>query len=644
VPPEGEENTMKRGSCKGLILALVLALLGAGWTAAAAAQDESWTVMLYLCGTDLESEQGAATENLDEILSVSLPDNIRFVVQTGGTSQWETRGIDPDQLQRWLVAEDGLQLADSRPLESMGDAQTLGEFLGWGAQSYPADHYMAVFWNHGGGAASGVAFDELFDDDSLSLTELTEGLAMAGVTFDVIGFDACLMATLETAAAVAPYGRYLIASEETEPGGGWDYAAWLKALCKNPEQDGLTLGTVICDTYMTKCAREDEGDLVTLSVTDLAAVEELLQAFDAMATEMTGVTGDITTYRQFVQGVRRAENYGGNNAQEGYTNMVDLGDMAINTQDVLSDTAMAVLDALFDAVKYNVKGTSRSEANGLSVYYPLSADNEELTAYASTAATSGNYLRFMQAVASSDWDVPAGTADDIPEASSAVQADDYAVELSTWITDDGYYALEIGGDMDSVLSVTFGIYYLDYDYDEYMFLGIDNDIDGDWDNGYFEDNFRGVWPAIEGCYCAPTLLAEEDDYNLYTIPILLNGEETSLRAAYIWDSDEDGHFEVYGTWDGIDADTGMSARDLLPLKDGDEVASLFDATNWDTGETTTYEMDSFTVNGDVEMREEELIDGEYLYQYIVTDVFGRETYSDTVIMEYDQGDIYLYEE
>ncbi|HPF86990.1 MAG TPA: clostripain-related cysteine peptidase [Candidatus Limiplasma sp.] len=635
---------MKRGSCKGLILALVLALLGAGWTAAAAAQDESWTVMLYLCGTDLESEQGAATENLDEILSVSLPDNIRFVVQTGGTSQWETRGIDPDQLQRWLVAEDGLQLADSRPLESMGDAQTLGEFLGWGAQSYPADHYMAVFWNHGGGAASGVAFDELFDDDSLSLTELTEGLAMAGVTFDVIGFDACLMATLETAAAVAPYGRYLIASEETEPGGGWDYAAWLKALCKNPEQDGLTLGTVICDTYMTKCAREDEGDLVTLSVTDLAAVEELLQAFDAMATEMTGVTGDITTYRQFVQGVRRAENYGGNNAQEGYTNMVDLGDMAINTQDVLSDTAMAVLDALFDAVKYNVKGTSRSEANGLSVYYPLSADNEELTTYASTAATSGNYLRFMQAVASSDWDVPAGTADDIPEASSAVQADDYAVELSTWITDDGYYALEIGGDMDSVLSVTFGIYYLDYDYDEYMFLGIDNDIDGDWDNGYFEDNFRGVWPAIEGCYCAPTLLAEEDDYNLYTIPILLNGEETSLRAAYIWDSDEDGHFEVYGTWDGIDADTGMSARDLLPLKDGDEVASLFDATNWDTGETTTYEMDSFTVNGDVEMREEELIDGEYLYQYIVTDVFGRETYSDTVIMEYDQGDIYLYEE
>ena len=630
----------RKGLC--LLVGMVCVCFGLMGTATAA-QEESWTVLLYLCGADLESEDGEASGNLEELLSVSVPSNIHCVVQTGGAAQWAIEEIDADSLQRWELTAEGLQLADTRLLASMGEAQTLGEFLRWGVECYPADHYMTLLWNHGGGAVSGVAFDELYDDDSLFVGEVAEGLAAAGVYFDVIGFDACLMATLETAAAVAPYGHYLVASEESEPGGGWDYAAWLEALCQNPAQDGLALGIDICDSYMQKCEREEEGDLVTLSVTDLTAVENVLAAFDAMAVEMTGVTGDITTYRELVQGVRHAENYGGNNKTDGYTNMVDLGDLAVNTESVLSDTALTVLDTLFEAVKYNVSGKRRSEANGLSVFYPLSVDQDELTAYAWMAATSGNYLRFLQAVTLGDWEVPEGIVDD-SVAVPMLQLQDYAVDLYAWITDDGYFVLEIDGDMDSVLSVNFGLYYMDYDSSELVFLGLDNDINGDWDSGVFEDNFRGVWPTLDGCYCAPILLAEEDDYNLYTIPILLNGESTSLRAAYIWDDAENGHYEVYGAWAGIDGDTGMSARDLVPLRDGDEVTLLFDATNWDTDEEAVYRMDSFIVDGDVVMQEDALNDGEYMYQYIVGDVFGREFYSDSVIMECDQGDIYLLEE
>ncbi|MCR5235609.1 MAG: hypothetical protein K6E34_00220 [Lachnospiraceae bacterium] len=36
--------------------------------------------------------------------------------------------------------------------------------------------------------------------------------------FDFIGFDACLMATVETAYMLSPYADYMIASEEFEPG------------------------------------------------------------------------------------------------------------------------------------------------------------------------------------------------------------------------------------------------------------------------------------------------------------------------------------------------------------------------------------------------------------------------------------------
>ncbi len=602
--------------------------------------DDTWSVFLYLCGTDLESEGAAASYNLAEIMEVSKSDNINFVVETGGTAQWQTEGISSESLQRWQLDSDGLYLVDEQPLASMGDAQTLGSFLSWGVQNYPADKYMVLLWDHGGGSATGVEFDELFGYDSLTLSELSQGIAAAGVSFEVVGFDTCLMASLETAAAVAPYGSYMIASEETEPGGGWDYTTWLQYLCDNPDQDGLELGKVICDSYMSKCQASGDGAMATLSVTDLSVIDELTGKFDAVAAEMTGVTEDITTYQTFIKGIRSTENYGGNNDEEGYTNMVDLGDLVINTESVLSETADTLLDSLFDAVRYNVKGENRSEANGLSVYFPLAADENELTAYADTAATSDNYLRFMEAV--TDWTVPEGMAEDVPEVTDAVQQDDYSVQLSTYVTDEGYYALDVLNGMETVVSVNFGIYYMDYDYNEYVLLGVDNDITGDWNSGSFEDNFRGVWPTINGYYCAPTLLAEEDGYNLYTIPILLNGVETNLRAAYIWDTPDDGHFEIYGAWNGIDTDTGMSARDIIELQDGDEVTLLFDAVNWDTGEVTTYEMGSFVVSGEVSMEESELIEGDYLYQYVVTDVFGNVIYSDEAIMEYYNGEISVY--
>jgi hypothetical protein len=600
---------------------------------------DTWSVFLYMCGTDLESEGGAATQNLEEIMSVSQSGKVKFIIETGGTAEWQTEGIDSESLQRWELTDGTLKLVGEQPLASMGDAQTLADFLSWGVQTYPADKYMTVFWNHGGGSATGVEFDELFGSDSLSLSELSQGIGAAGAPFEIIGFDTCLMASLENAAAISPYGRYMVASEELEPGGGWDYAAWLQYLCDHPEENGLDIGKAICDSYMAKCEAYDEGEMATLSVTDLSAIPDLAEKFDAMAGEMTGVTQDMPSLQSFIQGSQRAENYGGNNDDEGYTNMVDLGDLVINTESVLSQTADSLLDSLFAAVQYNVKGASRSEANGLSVYFPLAINNDELSTYAVTAATSDSYLRFIEAV--TDWQVPQGEAETAPEVSAPVQQDDYEVQLATKVTDDGFFALDILSGMESVASVTFSIYYMDYEYNEYMLLGIDNDIVGDWDKGSFVDNFRGVWPTINGNYCAPTLLAETDEYNLYTIPILLNGEQTNLRAAYIWDTQEDGHFEIYGAWDGIDSDTGMSAKDILKLKDGDEVKMLFDSVNWDTGEEVTYEMGSFVVSGDTVMEESDLLDGEYLYQYIVTDVFGRVTYSDQAIMERKDGEIFV---
>lgn len=311
----------------------------------AAVDREDWTIMLYLCGTDLESENGLCSLNLAECAQVELPENVNLLFCTGGTGTWQVDFIDSDHIQYHRLYEYGeVETLETLPLASMGDAETLGSFLRYGMEAYPADKYAAILWNHGGGM-SGVAFDELHDGDSLSIAELDEAFSMAEADFEMIGFDACLMATLEGAMALSPYGNYMIASEELEPGSGWDYEAILQYIIDTPQASGAEIGKVICDSYYAKCG--EWADSATLSVTDLSQIKPLARAFDAMAGEMTLDTADVDKFRTLTQSIAKAENYGGNTDEEGYFNLVDIGDMVLNARSVLSETGEDVLDALF---------------------------------------------------------------------------------------------------------------------------------------------------------------------------------------------------------------------------------------------------------------------------------------------------------
>lgn len=490
---------------------------------------KSWIVFLYLCGTDLESTQGAASDNLSELMEISNNKNVNFIIETGGTSNWHSNSISSDKIQRYMIKDNELTLVDEEELSSMGDAKTLGEFLKWGVKNYPADKYMTVLWNHGGGSIAGVEFDELYNNDSLSLEELSQGLAMADTQFEIIGFDACLMATLENAAAIAPYGKYMVASEEYEPGGGWNYQSWGEYLSENPECDGSQLGKKICDSYLEKCSTTGDDDMATLSVVDLSKINSLKASFDNTAKEMTGITEDINEFNVFSKATVKAENYGGNTEEEGYTNMVDLGDLVIKTESVLEDTSAAMLSSLKDSIIYEVKGESRKNANGISVFYPLRADNNEYNKY-SKISISKNYSIFLERL-SSNWTAPDGAQNEKPENAVTSEAD--TIKSTTYISENGCYSLEITDGLDAVQSVKFNLFYMDYDYNEYMFMGLDNDINCDYKKGEFYDNFRGVWPTINGYYCELNLIEEEEDYNLYSIPILLNGEEMNLRVAYV---------------------------------------------------------------------------------------------------------------
>ena len=127
------------------------------------------------------------------------------------------------------ISENDFKIAGSSniPLD-MGEANTLTNYLQFCYDNYKTDHYSLVLWNHGGGPLVGYGKDELYEGDTLMLSEIDSALANSPFTgenkLDWVGFDACLMGSIEIAGVMSKYADYMIASQETEPGCGWDYS------------------------------------------------------------------------------------------------------------------------------------------------------------------------------------------------------------------------------------------------------------------------------------------------------------------------------------------------------------------------------------------------------------------------------------
>ena len=260
--------------------------------AAQEAGDGSWAVYWYLCGSDLETNGGFATIDLQEMLEVQLPENVNVVIQTGGANVWQNELMDASKIQRWLYSSEGLQLVDEQESANMGDAQTLYDFLYFANETYPADKVAVTFWNHGGGSVSGAAFDEVYGLDSLDLVEMYQAFDAvwpadtANPALELVGFDTCLMATVDVAAIFQNFAKYLVGSEEVEPGNGWLYSGWLGALAADPSMEGDELGIAICDTYYEGCEAVGTQDQTTLSLTDLTKLTPLLEAYESFGEEM----------------------------------------------------------------------------------------------------------------------------------------------------------------------------------------------------------------------------------------------------------------------------------------------------------------------------------------------------------------------
>ncbi len=243
------------------------------------------TVFVYMIGSDLEDATGSASINLSQMIDATeaSPD-LRFVVEAGGTSRWFTRGFKGMRTARYIIRSGRVTMLDDLGGKlSMSTPDTLADFLSWGNKEYPYGRKMLFFWNHGGGIA-GFGYDKLSvreDRKMLSIPEIKSALEKDGTKYDLIGFDACLMQSLEVGIALEPYADYLLASEEGEPASGLYYTTAFSGLAKDPEMDTKKFGAVMCSSY------DQALELIngypqagcTLSMVDLRYIPKVRESF-----------------------------------------------------------------------------------------------------------------------------------------------------------------------------------------------------------------------------------------------------------------------------------------------------------------------------------------------------------------------------
>ncbi len=677
------------------------------------AQAASWSIFVYMCGSDLESNYGAATADIEEMLEADPSDDITVIIQAGGAEEWQNFGINSRKLSRFMVKDGELIKIQELPQANMGDGQTLYEFLDFCQRNYAADHQIMLFWDHGGGSVYGLANDQNYDFDSISLSELRKAFSSLyednpnKKPFDIIGFDTCLMATVDTAASIEPFANFMVASQETEPGNGWQYTIWLNTLAQNPSIEVKKLGKVICDAYFKGCEDAETEEAATLSLIDLTKITPMVKAWNTFGMyALMLASQDDAFYAAIGRAASRSENFS-NSKSSGYSNMIDMGDF-INRVSAASPerhpAADEMLGYLKDAVVYQVSGPIH-KASGLSCYYPYDADADSYGLMLENGLVNSFILTYglqhgfidgetansmLEAIVDQDNDElaqelppqpqapqhhqsngddnngvnfiagainhginnalqslldqkPAEGQDPIAFINSLVSSnatliaesikpmekldisslEDTEVEIVT--KEDGSPAFEIRLPENALKYIDSVRFYLATveDQGNVRVFGDDIDMDQDWDNGVFRDNFNGTWPALDGHLVFLETTADLEDYNYYSIPVKLNGIHAAIEALY----DFKNHKYVVLGARRITA-AGMPDKNLIKLKGGDKITTLFKDMNDGEEDTSDVEGETFTLGKNWSLDDADLKDGIYAYIFSMYDIQGNEALSD----------------
>lgn len=635
------------------------------------------TIMVYLCGTDLESKSGMASNDLAEMAKASLSDKVNIIVYTGGCKKWKTSGISSKTNQIYQIKNGGIKrLVEDDGNKTMTDPATLTGFIKYCNTNFPANRNELILWDHGGGTVSGFGYDEkTWLSDAMDLAEIDKALKDGGVAFDFVGFDACLMATAETALMLDDYADYLIASEETEPGIGWYYTNWLNRLSKDTSTATVDIGKMIIDDFNAACAQMCPGQKTTLSIIDLAefsdTVAPALSAF-AKSVNTSINDGGYKAVSDAIHGTREF----GVSVKIDQIDLVDLCDRMGTSE------SKALASAVKGAVKYNRTFSGYKNAYGVSIYFPQKQKgmvNQALTTYqqigmdpdyitciksaadmqtSGVIASGGGYGLDSSLTGNND-DYSGGDTLDVINSFLDAFLSDRSMPGSSELNDidTSYYDEKSfddstaefislnsfdpsslvwtdGADGSKYFTLSEDQWSLVHDLDLNLFIddgagyiemGLDNvfDIDG---NDMYAD-MSGAWLMLNGqfmpYYHTDTVEINGDTIYMGYSPALLNGERVNLLVEF---NSSTGKGAITGASTDYNTDTPcVAAKNTAPLNVGDKIQFICDYYTYNFEFQDAYKFgNEITVSEDMELSDGTFGNEKLVITYRLTDIYERE--------------------
>ena len=516
-----------------------------------------WTVLVHIAADNNLELAGLADVN--EMEAVGSSPQVNIVVQIDRSPDYVALDGDWSDTRRYYIQQDDdTQRITSPVVASLGDldsgsGDTIADFAIWGINTYRANKYMLVLWDHGGGWTSHSSDETSGTDVNLPQTvaALERIIAETGIgQLEVIGFDMCLMGQLEVYQAMAPFARYGIASQENEPGAGWFYV-FLDELVRNPAMDGAQLGQHVVDYFMY-FLREVVGDqdVYGLATVDLSRSAPLMDAVnqfvDTVAANPQRALSPVGVARN------NTIQYGGfdDPQVQGYWSSVDLYRFMELLADVapapeIAQSATGVMGAVRQFVVYEDHVEALNGSNGVSIYFPptqkaykLGANNERYPR--ETPASLARWTQFL--------DVFHGTAVATVEGAPGVAVLSVYPDVAS-IYQPAVVAMEVSG--RDILRVNYAVTYirsadervvLDYDYLVSRTTTASGENIIDWSDGVTQRTF--TWDA--------------------EVPVLTDGT-TSTYALLIPNSDNPSVGLVNGLYTPVSGDPPLQAQLLFDL-------------------------------------------------------------------------------
>ena len=648
----------------------------AKYTAVKGGGSDTVTVMVYMCGTDLESKNGMASSDLAEMKAATLSDKVNLLVYTGGARSWRDGSVSSRTNQIHQIKNGRLQtLVADDGAKAMTYPSTLTGFIKYCRERFPATRYDLILWDHGGGTVSGFGYDEVkTGSGTMRLSGIDKALEDSGVKFDFVGFDACLMATLENALMLNNHADYLIASEETEPGIGWYYTDWLNALSQNTSIATVDLGKTIVDSFISNCASRCRGQKTTLSVIDLAelsaTVPQSLKNFSASTTKLLENDG----YKTVSDARSGAREFSSNKIDQ-----VDLVHMATNLN---TSESKALADTVLKAVKYNRTSSDITNAYGLSVYFPykkLSNVDSAVAQYedigmdseygdcikrfatlemAGQTATGGGSLSLPSVFSGAGSSAPTGSVTDLlgslvggvdgmdflsgftgllgGERTAKYVADNRldASALRWKQTDEGWVMDLTEDQWKLVHDVELNVFYRDGD--GYIDLGLDNTFDFT-KSGKLSGVYDGTWIAIDSQPVAYYHTGTVEDGDKYVItgrvPVLVNGDRANLIL--VFDNENPKGYIAGVRFDYVNGETDTVAKGAEALKAGDKIDFVCDYYLVNPDGSYTYENsykmgDQLTYTGNHKISNVTIDKSKAVATCLFRDIYDSELWTDAM--------------